>query len=88
MMSAFYDDGRFAGMGNIDLISIYHINEICRRIEILKSGFPNKMIAASMMSDSKEGWQSTARALVDAGVDLEWGLPQFLHWVVTLHIPA
>jgi len=70
MMSAFYNDGRFAGMGNIDLISVYHVNEICRRIEILKSEFPNKMIAASMMSDSREGWQSTAKALVDAGVDL------------------
>ncbi|MCP4631346.1 MAG: NAD-dependent dihydropyrimidine dehydrogenase subunit PreA [candidate division Zixibacteria bacterium] len=70
MMSAFYDDGRLSGMGNIDLISAYHINEICERVSVLKKEFPNKMIAASMMSDSKEGWQSTAKALVGSGVDL------------------
>jgi len=70
MMSGFYDDGRLYGMGNIDLISQYHIGDVCKRISLLKSEYPNKMIAASMMSDSKEGWQSTAKALVDAGVDL------------------
>jgi dihydropyrimidine dehydrogenase (NAD+) subunit PreA len=71
LMSAFgNENGKIAGMGNIDLISAYHINEICRRVSTLKSEFPQKMIAASIMSDSKAGWQNLVRQLKDAGVDL------------------
>ena len=70
MMSAVSGDGRMIGMGNIDLISIYHVDEIVRRVKILKKEFPRKMIAASIMSDSKEGWQSLVKALKDAGADL------------------
>ncbi|HBZ00227.1 MAG TPA: NAD-dependent dihydropyrimidine dehydrogenase subunit PreA, partial [candidate division Zixibacteria bacterium] len=70
MMSAFTGDGRILGMGNIDLISAYHIDEVVKRVTILKKEFPNKMIAASIMSGSKEGWQSLVKALKDAGADL------------------
>jgi dihydropyrimidine dehydrogenase (NAD+) subunit PreA len=70
MMSAFGDDGQIAGMGNIDLISAYHIDEIAKRVKILKTEFPAKMIAASIMSDSKDGWQILVRRLKDSGVDL------------------
>ena len=70
MMSAFKDNNELLGMGNIDLISIYHIDEIVKRVSILKSEFPNKMIAASIMSDSKEGWQTLVRELKAAEVDL------------------
>jgi len=70
MMSAFRDGDNFYGMGNIDLISAYHINEVSKRVSILKSEFPNKMIAASIMSDSKVGWQSLVKQLKDSGVDL------------------
>ena len=70
MMSSFGGDGAIAGMGNIDLISAYHINEVAERIRILKGNFPNKLIAASIMSDSKEGWQSLATILKGAGCDL------------------
>jgi dihydropyrimidine dehydrogenase (NAD+) subunit PreA len=70
MMSAFTEDGRILGMGNIDLISAYHIDEIVKRVTILKKEFPSKMIAASIMSGSKEGWQSLVKALKDAGADL------------------
>jgi dihydropyrimidine dehydrogenase (NAD+) subunit PreA len=70
MMSSFTDNGEIIGMGNIDLISIYHIDEITKRVSILKSGYPSKMIAASIMSDSKQGWQTLVRELKDAGVDL------------------
>jgi len=70
MMSAFTGDGRILGMGNIDLISAYHIDEVVKRVTILKKEFPNKMIAASIMSGSKEGWQSLVKMLKDAGADL------------------
>jgi dihydropyrimidine dehydrogenase (NAD+) subunit PreA len=70
MMSAFTGDGRILGMGNIDLISAYHIDEVVKRVSILKNEFPNKMIAASIMSGSKEGWQALVKALKDAGADL------------------
>lgn len=70
MMSSFAADNRLVGMGNIDLISAYHIEEVCRRVSILKKEFPDKMIAASIMSDSRSGWQTLVKMLKDAGVDL------------------
>jgi dihydropyrimidine dehydrogenase (NAD+) subunit PreA len=70
MMSGVFDNGAVMGMGNIDLISAYHIDEVARRVSILKSEFPRKMIAASIMSGSKDGWQSLVRKLKDAGADL------------------
>ncbi|MCP4583623.1 MAG: NAD-dependent dihydropyrimidine dehydrogenase subunit PreA [candidate division Zixibacteria bacterium] len=70
MMSSFNDGENLLGMGNIDLISAYHINEVAKRASILKSEFPYKMIAASIMSDSKEGWQTLVKKLKDAGIDL------------------
>jgi hypothetical protein len=42
MMSSFVADNRLIGMGNIDLISAYHVDEVCRRVNILKKEFPNK----------------------------------------------
>lgn len=70
MMSSFRDSDNLIGMGNIDLISVYHIDEIINRVSILKKEFPHKMIGASIMSDSKEGWQTLVRKLKDANVDL------------------
>lgn len=70
MMSSFGNDDNIMGMGNIDLISVYHIDEIAERTAKLKSEFSNKMIAASIMSDSKEGWQTLVKKLKDAGTDL------------------
>jgi dihydropyrimidine dehydrogenase (NAD+) subunit PreA len=70
MMSSFAADNRLVGMGNIDLISAYHIDEVCKRVGILKKEFPGKMIAASIMSDSQLGWQTLVKMLKGAGVDL------------------
>ncbi len=70
MMSAFGDNGAVAGMGNIDLISAYHIKEVASRVAALKHEFPDKLIAASIMSDSKEGWQKLVTILKGAGADL------------------
>lgn len=63
-------DHRLLGMGNIDLISVYHIDEIIARVKTLKKEFPIKLIAASIMGQSKEAWQSLASALSKAGADL------------------
>jgi len=70
MMSSFNTNDNLIGMGNIDLISIYHIDEIVKRVSTLKSEYPGKMIAASIMSDSKDGWQTLVKELKNAGVDL------------------
>ncbi len=70
MMSSYKSEDKAIGMGNIDLISAYHIDEIARRVSILKRELPSKMIAASIMSDSKDGWQTLVRALKNAGADL------------------
>jgi dihydropyrimidine dehydrogenase (NAD+) subunit PreA len=70
MMSSYVSDEKFLGMGNIDLISAYHIDEVANRVSILKKEFPSKMIAASIMSGSKDGWQTLVKSLKDAGVDL------------------
>ncbi len=70
MMSSFGSDDTLMGMGNIDLISAYHIDEVAKRTSRLKSDFPDKMIAASIMSGSKDGWQTLVKILKDAGADL------------------
>ncbi len=61
---------RLVGMGNIDLISEHHIDVVEKRVAILKSEFGSKLIAASIMGQKQEDWQSLVQRLKDAGVDL------------------
>ncbi len=71
MMSSFGTGlRRITGLGNIDLISKYHIDEVEKRVRILKERFPNKMIGASIMGAKKEDWQTLVHRLKKAGVDL------------------
>lgn len=71
MMSAFDHEGRrLFGMGNIDLISEHHIDEIEYNVRELKREFPEKMVAASIMAGRKEDWQSLVERLEKAGADL------------------
>jgi dihydropyrimidine dehydrogenase (NAD+) subunit PreA len=71
MMSSFGSmSQKVEGLGNIDLISKYHINDIEDRIRYLKREFPHKMIAASIMGSKKEDWQSLVLRLKNAGTDL------------------
>ncbi len=71
MMSSFGTySKRVLGLGNIDLISKYHIDEVEKRVKILKEKFPNKMIGASIMGSKKEDWQNLVYRLKKAGVDL------------------
>lgn len=61
---------RLIGMGNIDLVSHHHIDEIEKRIAILKSEFPDKRIIVSISGQSKEAWQELAKRASKAGADL------------------
>lgn len=71
MMSSFGSfNKRVFGLGNIDLISKYHIDEVEKRVKILKEKFPNKMIAASIMGSKKEDWQNLVIRLKKANIDL------------------
>jgi dihydropyrimidine dehydrogenase (NAD+) subunit PreA len=65
-----YDGRRVFGLGNIDLISQHHIDEIEGRIRILKKEFPRKVVIASMMAATREDWKTVAERLSAAGVDL------------------
>lgn len=58
------------GMGNIDLISKYHIDEVAPRVEQLKREFPEKKIIASIMGATRDEWQSLVRILKEAGADM------------------
>ena len=70
MMSAIHVEGsRIVGLGNIDLISEHHIDVVEKRIAALKSEYPDRVVAASMMGSKKEEWQELVRRLEGAGVD-------------------
>ena len=60
---------RLAAMGNIDLISKYHVDEVAKRVEILKREFPEKVTIASIMGTKKEDWQKLVGILEQAGAD-------------------
>lgn len=65
-----FEGKRVVGLGNIDLISEHHIDEIEKRVRILKREFPHKIVGASIMGAEKEDWQSLVKRLESAGVDL------------------
>lgn len=71
MMSAVnYEGRRIIGLGNIDLISEHHIDVVEQRVKALKSEFPDRIVAASIMGSKKEEWQELVRRLEAAGVDI------------------
>jgi len=71
MMSAVHYGGeRIVGLGNIDLISEHHIDVVEKRVRTLKSEFPDRVVAASIMGSKKEEWQELVKRLEDAGVDV------------------
>ncbi|KPL17312.1 MAG: hypothetical protein AMJ92_11865 [candidate division Zixibacteria bacterium SM23_81] len=65
-----HEGKRVFGLGNIDLISQHHIDEIEGRIRVLKKAFPQKVVIASMMAAIREDWKTVAERLSAAGVDL------------------
>lgn len=65
-----HEGKRVFGLGNIDLISHHHIDEIEARVRDLKKEYSQKVLAASMMAATKEDWTGVAARLSAAGVDL------------------
>ncbi|MDI6819879.1 MAG: NAD-dependent dihydropyrimidine dehydrogenase subunit PreA [Candidatus Hodarchaeaceae archaeon] len=65
-----FEDKKVIGLGNIDLISEHHIDEVEGRVAELKSEFPDYVVGASIMGARKEDWQTLVRRLEAAGVDL------------------
>jgi len=71
MMSAMHHGGeRMIGLGNIDLISEHHIDIVEQRVATLKSEYPDRVVAASIMGSKKEEWQELVHRLEAAGVDI------------------
>jgi dihydropyrimidine dehydrogenase (NAD+) subunit PreA len=71
MMSAVHHDGtRIVGLGNIDLISEHHIDEVERRAATLKNEYPDRVVAVSIMGSRKDEWQALVKRLEDAGTDV------------------
>jgi dihydropyrimidine dehydrogenase (NAD+) subunit PreA len=70
MTSLDHGSERLVGMGNIDLISAYHIDVIEQRVRKLKKSFPKKIVIGSIMGTAKEDWQTLVRRLESAGADM------------------
>jgi len=70
MLKAITFKGKKFALGNIDLISVHHIDVIEKRIEVLKREFPEKVVIASIMGSKKEEWQTLVKRLEDAGADM------------------
>ncbi len=71
MMSAVDFEGRrVAGLGNIDLISKYQVNEVASRVSHLKKRYPDRIVIASIMGTKKEDWQELTRRLLGSGADM------------------
>jgi dihydropyrimidine dehydrogenase (NAD+) subunit PreA len=64
-----FEDKKIIGLGNIDLISEHHIDEVEGRVAELKKEFPNNVVGASIMGAKKDDWQALVRRLEAAGVD-------------------
>jgi dihydropyrimidine dehydrogenase (NAD+) subunit PreA len=70
MMSSFGVGGEgLIGLGNIDLISEHHIDQIEKRVTSLKRSYPEKAIGASIMGATREDWEVLVRRLEKAGAD-------------------
>jgi len=65
-----FEDKKLIGLGNIDLISEHHIDEVEGRVAELKREFPERVVGASIMGAKKEDWETLVRRLEAAGVDL------------------
>jgi len=58
-------------MGNIDLISQYHIDDIEKRVKKLKKKWGDKrVVISSLMGTDKKSWQTVTKRLIDAGADM------------------
>jgi len=61
--------GKVFGLGNIDNISEFHMDEMERAVRLLKEEFPDKIVATSIWGTSKESWQTLTRRTIEVGAD-------------------
>jgi dihydropyrimidine dehydrogenase (NAD+) subunit PreA len=61
--------GQLTGLGNIDNISEFHMDEFERAIRLLKAEYPAKIVATSIWGTTKESWQILTRRSIEAGAD-------------------
>ena len=64
-----FEDKKVLGLGNIDLVSKYHVGIVEERVRDLKQEFPDKVVIVSIVGIDKETWQEPTRRLVAAGAD-------------------
>jgi len=70
MMTGYdFEEKKVIGLGNIDLISERHIDQLEKDVVFLKKRFPQKMIGVSIMGKKKEDWETLVKRLKAAGVD-------------------
>jgi len=71
MMSSFdYETRKIMAMGNIDLISEHHIDVVEERARILKSEYPDRVVAVSIKGARQEEWHTLVERLEAVNVDI------------------
>jgi dihydropyrimidine dehydrogenase (NAD+) subunit PreA len=73
-----YDGRRMMGLNNIELITDRPLEVNLREIREVKRRYPDRVIIASLMTETKHDWEVLIRRCEDAGVDgleLNFGCP-------------
>ncbi|WP_058486529.1 NAD-dependent dihydropyrimidine dehydrogenase subunit PreA [Defluviitalea phaphyphila] len=60
----------FVGFRNLEQIAEHTLEENLGYLKKLKENFPNKVIVASIMGQTKEEWTKLAKMVTEAGVDI------------------
>ncbi len=68
-IAGFRFQGKVLGLGNIDNISEFHMDEMEHAVRSLKEEFPTKVVATSIWGTTKESWQTLTRRSIEAGAD-------------------
>ncbi|MFH1862522.1 MAG: NAD-dependent dihydropyrimidine dehydrogenase subunit PreA, partial [bacterium] len=65
-----YQDQRFIGLQNIEMVSERPLDQNLKDIVWLKKHYPDRVLISSIMGFSEEGWIELAETSVNAGADL------------------
>jgi dihydropyrimidine dehydrogenase (NAD+) subunit PreA len=68
-IAGFRYEGNLFGLGNIDNISEWHMDEMERTVRLLKAEFPGKIVATSIWGTTRESWQELTRRSIACGAD-------------------
>ena len=64
-----FEDKKMVGLGNIDVLSKYHVGVVEGRVRQLKREFPGKVVIASVTGSDRRTWQEPIIRLIEAGAD-------------------